>query len=287
MKLKLFSIALLVSFVGCKQISDKQESHNEITIQQTSSFSDTLNQLKKITDIKVPSGYARQEAIAGSFMEYLRNLPIKDDRIVTLYNGLPKFNQLAHFAILDIDVGDRDLQQCADAVMRLRAEYLFHNKYFDKIHFNFTSGHKASYTQYAKGYRPKINGNQVVWKLSAGEDHSYKNFRKYMDLVFSYAGSYSLDKELKRVSETCDIKPGDVFIQGGFPGHAVIVVDIAKHEKSNKKIFMLAQSYMPAQEIHILKNPKNKELSPWYPCDFQGELKTPEWTFKKSDLKRW
>ena len=65
-------------------------------------------------------------------------------------------------------------------------------------------------------------------------------------MVFSYAGTASLSRELAPVNYQ-DMKIGDVFIQGGHPGHAVIVVDIAVHPKTKKKVFLLAQSYMPAQ----------------------------------------
>jgi len=80
---------------------------------------------------------------------------------------------------------------------------------------------------------------------------------------------------------------GDVFIQGGSPGHCVIVVDMAHDPKTGEKIFILAQSYMPAQDIQILKNPSNAAISPWYSVDFGDVLKTPEWTFTKGDLKRF
>jgi len=46
------------------------------------------------------------------------------------------------------------------------------------------------------------------------------------------------------------------------PGHAVIVVDMAEDAKG-QRAFLLAQSYMPAQDIHILKNPMDADLSPW------------------------
>ncbi|MBI5916420.1 MAG: hypothetical protein HY842_13670, partial [Bacteroidetes bacterium] len=52
-----------------------------------------------------------------------------------------------------------------------------------------------------------------------------------------------------------------------------------------EKVFMLAQSYMPAQEIHVLVNPNDAELSPWYGADFGEELFTPEWTFNREMLK--
>lgn len=84
-----------------------------------------------------------------------------------------------------------------------------------------------------------------------------------------------------------DMQPGDVFIKGGSPGHAVIVVDMATDVKTGKKMFMLAQSYMPAQEIQVLKNPNNSLLSPWYSLDFGDNLETPEWDFTSKELKRF
>ena len=85
------------------------------------------------------------------------------------------------------------------------------------------------------------------------------------------------------------LQAGDVFIKGGSPGHAVIVVDVAIHPKTKKKVFLLAQSYMPAQQIHILVNPANRNLSPWYELTDtdSGRLYTPEWTFEKKELKRF
>ena len=81
---------------------------------------------------------------------------------------------------------------------------------------------------------------------------------------------------------------GDVLIEGGSPGHAVLVVDMARDTISGDRLFMLAQSYMPAQEIHILKNPSAPEQSPWYRLKaIQKEARTPEWTFDREDLKRF
>ena len=105
-------------------------------------------------------------------------------------------------------------------------------------------------------------------------------------MVFNYAGTASLSKEMNPISIS-NIQIGDVFIKGGFPGHAVIVVDMATN--GNKKIFLLAQSYMPAQDLQILINPsissKNKVF--WYSADNLSLLETPEWTFKSSELKRF
>ncbi len=170
--------------------------------------------------------------------------------------------------------------------MRLRAEYLFDQKKYDSIHFNFTNGFKAAYSNWRKGKRIVVAGNNVSWKHKAQPSDSKKDFWKYLEMVFSYAGTASLSKELKSISIE-ELRIGDVFIQGGFPGHAVIVIDVAISQNKEEKIFMLAQSYMPAQEIQILKNPNNVDLGPWYSSDITNELRIPEWTFKKTDLKRF
>ena len=49
---------------------------------------------------------------------------------------------------------------------------------------------------------------------------------------------------------------GDVLIQGGSPGHAVIVVDMAENPATGEKLYLLAQSYMPAQDIQSAGEPE-------------------------------
>ena len=224
----------------------------------------------KIENLPTPDGYQRTRTKPSSFGQYLRSVSLRTDNdTVFQYDGQPKYPQNVHYAILDIDVGKRDLQQCADAVMRLRGEYLFANKRYGEIHFNFLSDGKPRY-----------------YKDHAESQHSYKSFRKYMDYIFAYANTASLRQELKSVSLD-QMQLGDVFIQRGAPyGHAVIVVDMAENSEGDK-IFMLAQSYMPAQDIHILKNFNEPSLSPWYSVDFGVTLYTPEWSFYDSDLKRF
>jgi len=234
-----------------------------------------------------PQGYVRKSAPSNSFETWLRNVPLRDQgSAVHLFDGSLKGNQDVHAAVLAFDVGSIDLQQCADAVMRLRAEYLYQKKAYDSIAFTFTNGTKAYYSKWREGYRAQVSGNSVAWIKKTQTDTSYSCFRNYLNTVFMYCGTYSLSKELKTISIE-QIKGGDVFIRGGFPGHAMIVMDVAIHPTTKKKVFMLAQSYMPAQDIHIIKNNSNEELSPWYEIPEYGSLNTPEWTFEVTDLKRF
>lgn len=211
------------------------------------------------------SGFARVPAAPGSWAEWLRGLPMKPEGAPVLtYTGGPKWRQDVHAAVVDIDVGDRDLQQCADAIMRLRAEWQFASGRAGEIAFNYTGGKRV--------------------RFSGGKN--YKGFRKYMTGVFAYAGTYSLEREMTPV-KIADIAIGDVFIRGGFPGHAVLVADMAENNATGEKRFLLVQSFMPAQNVHVLKNPNAADGSPWYPAAFEDDLVTPEWVFSRESLKRF
>jgi hypothetical protein len=243
--------------------------------------------LKAVKDIPTPKGYERSQNVEGSFGLYLQNIPLKKDKTVYLYNGEKKGNQTAQYMVLDVSVGTRDLQQCADAVMRLRGEFLFKQKAFDKISFKSVDGNVMRYVNWANGSRNLLKPQDLTATLKPSADMTYSTFLKYMDFVFAYASTLSLEKELKPVGKISDIKIGDVFIKGGAPGHAIIVMDLAKDKKTGKKVFLLAQSYMPAQNIHILNNPNDAKMSPWYAEDFENQLITPEWDFEKSSLRHF
>ncbi|MDQ0888604.1 hypothetical protein QFZ81_003692 [Paenibacillus sp. V4I9] len=236
--------------------------------------------------IAVPNGYERVPVEDASYGDYLRNLPLKSHGSkVHLFNGELKAKEV-YEAVLDVDVGERDLQQCADAVMRLRAEYLYGSGKYDKIHFNFTNGFKADYATWRKGNRIDVSGNKVSWTKRGAASDSYEVFRSYLNMVFAYAGTLSLSKEMKQVPLS-EMQAGDVFLEGGTPGHAIVVLDMAQNPKTGEKLFILAQGYTPAQDIHILENEDNGEGNPWYSTEFEGKLKSPEWTFTREQLYRF
>ncbi|MCF8298361.1 MAG: DUF4846 domain-containing protein [Saprospiraceae bacterium] len=293
MKISYLFIFIILLTSACGQNSNQSQSLNQDTLTEIQDITkkpyQIINPSGEILETRIlpPEGFQRIKIPDSSFAEYLRKLPLKPHcSSVLLYNGSPMPKHNVYDAVVKLDIGEKDLHQCADAVMRLRAEYLWNQKQYDKIHFNFTNGFQVDYSEWMKGKRIVVKGNKTYWKQSTSPSNTYKDFWNYMEIVFSYAGTLSLEKELKAV-DINDMKIGDVFIHGGSPGHAIIVVDMAINQETNKKIFLLAQSYMPAQEIQILKNPNNKSLSPWYSLEFGEILETPEWTFNKGDLKRF
>jgi hypothetical protein len=204
---------------------------------------------------------------------------------VLLFNGRPKASQGVHAAVVDISTGTKDLQQCADAVMRLRAEHLFATGQQDAIAFSFTNGFRATWKRWRAGGRIRVSGNVCTWVDGATPDSSHAQLLKFLEMVFTYAGTLSLTKELVPATEL-PIEAGDVYIQGGSPGHAVLVLDVARHN-DGRVFFLLGQSYMPAQDFHVLRNTTDPRYGAWFEYGKGAVLATPEWTFQWTDRKRW
>ncbi len=231
---------------------------------------------------KPPKGFVRIPTGSNDFGKYLRKIPLKPPGSPVLYyNNNPIPNQNNHAAVLDISIGKKNLQQCADAVIRLKAEWLFEAKKFELISFHLTNGMEVPFTKWAQGFRIKVTGNQTKWyKRYDQENFSHNSLLSYLEFVYTYAGTLSLANESDHIAYD-SLEIGAIFIQPGSPGHCVIVVDMAINTATGDKVFLLAQSYMPAQSIHILKHTQGA----WFSAK-NGLLNTPYWVFSINDCKR-
>ena len=278
---------LLAAIVQCSSVTTDAEDkiHGVKDVSQDALqdvAQENLEDNTVATRFSVPNGYTRKSYAAGTFGNYLQQLPLKPAGTLTKrYNGETKPNKVAA-AVIDISVGNSDLQQCADAIMRLRAEWLFAEKRFDDIAFDLTNGFNMKYSEWKKGKR--LNSACNGWIAGGTASETHDDFMNYMKKIFTYAGTLSLSKELQS-KNIANLEAGDVFIKGGSPGHAVIVVDVA--QGSEGKVFLLAQSFMPAQDIEILKNLNNAGMSPWFKASEIGILDTPEYDFDWTQLKTW
>ncbi len=122
------------------------------------------NQETISTVYAVAEGCASVEVSDDSYAYYLRNLPLKSAGTeVRYYNGDTKPSGGIYDRVIDMEIDPVDLQQCADAVMRLRAEFLYQANCYDEIHFNFLSdGMPRYFLEYGNGKT------------------DYRTFRKYM-----------------------------------------------------------------------------------------------------------
>jgi hypothetical protein len=256
--------AAVLLLLAC--IDPVRESGNPIP-----AFNSTMRSVKQIP---LPEGFERIFVPENSFAAFLQNLPLRKDKTVYLYNKQPKADQTLHYAVIDISTGDKDLQQCADAIMRLRGEYFFAKKLYDSIRFLKSDRSFYLFSRY----------------LKPGLQNDREQFMQFMQTVFMNCGTYNLEQQLKPVADFTTMQPGDVLIKAGAPGHAEIVVDMALNKQSGKKIFLLAEGYMPAQDIHILLNPLRSTLGPWHEIiDDQADRQiiTASWIFSKKQLRHW
>ena len=237
--------------------------------------------------ILIPNNFKRTVYSEGSFQEYLRNYKLlpSGSKVIN-YNKEPYFYQKGHVGVLDISVPENGLQQCADALMRIRAEYLWDTGQKDKIGFNFTSGDHCSWSMYSKGFRPKVNGNNVSFHRTASEDTSKNNFYRYLNLIFMYSGTQSLFDELDQINSISELQIGDLLIYPGSPGHVIMIIDEIINSNGDK-LFIFAQGNTPAQSVHILKNPNNLRMSPWYDVDIGEYLEISTYYFNEVKFIRF
>jgi hypothetical protein len=187
--------------------------------------------------IPAPPGYHRVKIDA--FGTWLRGLPLLPaGSPVLLWNGKPKEDQTLHEAVVDLDVGARDLQQCSDSIIRLRSEWLWASERQRDIGFHFANG---TFRQWAGGTRAA--------------------FARYLDNVFMYANTASMAREM---ANSDSLTAGDVLVQTGKPGHAILVLDVAENAKG-ERVVLLGHGMIPAQQFHVANNPRgNQALAPWY-----------------------
>jgi hypothetical protein len=239
----------------------------------------------------VPPGFRRVDNEPGSFGEFLRTLPLLPDGApVVDFRGRRLHDDGHHAnisAVADLDVGARDLQHCADAIVRLHAEWRYGKGERD-IGYRAVSGQLLSYRAWVSGERSFVDGKNLVMRRSAAPaTDAHPLFRSWLDDVFSWAGTASIERDGVKVPSLSEVRPGDFFVMSGAPyGHAVLVLDVARDD-SGRIALLLGQSYMPAQSFQILR-PSDAETSWFVLTPGQWSVTTPFWRpFPASSLRRF
>lgn len=167
--------------------------------------------------------------------------------------------------------------------MRLRTEYLFSQKKYSQIEFHFNSGIYYSWADYLKGMRPRFKGrNQNLSHIASSSEISHSSLRKWLDIVYAYANTVSLCKELKTTDR---LETGTVIIFPGNPGHCCMIIDEAVTNIPDT-VYKIAEGYMPSQSIYILSNPYEPEWNPWYHLG-KGEINAASCSFRSYYLKKF
>ena len=242
--------------------------------------------------ILTPPRFKRIPADSGSFAEYIRNYPLKKaGSSVLLYNGQEKQNQEAHCAIFLLPLENHDFQQGAGSVIRFYAEYMYKMGYENKISFPLTHENICEWSEWRKKYlterklKTDLAGNLKKWTKYEEAPSKYEIFKSYIKNVLSNASPLSLMYESEPI-DFSQVEIGDILFDLGKPNFVCLVTDVCKNPENNEKAVLLAQGSAPAQEFHIIKNPKRVN-DPWYYMeDFSVKTKTPEHTYPKDSFRK-
>ena len=234
-----------------------------------------------------PPGFTRVALDAGTFGAWLRRLPLAPPGTsVVSYRGdlILRADHANLAAVVALDIGARDLQQCADSIIRLHAEWLYARGRRD-MSYRAASGTPMPFTRWAQGERMVPEGNALRWAPRARPDAGRAAFRGWLDAVFGWANTGSLARDTDTVALD-DLRPGDFVVQPGAPGHAVLVLDVAR-APDGRRALLLGQGFMPAQSFHVLR-PSGRD-GPWFVVE-PGDraLATPFWApFPWKALRRF
>ena len=251
--------------------------------------------------ITVPMGYERAQVDPDGFAHWLRHLPLKPPgTAVSGFDGKPASLQAGHMAVLDMDaIGPH--QESVQAIMRLRAEYLYHKKRLLAIYFNFPNGQPVEFVKWAQGIKPVIGEDgrpvlgedgKLTWtraNRNLRKDYSYANFRAYMDMVFAHCDARTYMKEMEKGPLMTNLSIGNIFISPGNPARCSIVVDMIERRSNGAKAFLLVQGSTPAQDLYVSRNfrPADTGIFPWFDVRIGQGVVTPEgFRFTRDDLKK-
>ena len=225
-------------------------------------------ELKIYAKFDTPLNYSRQKNLSG-FASWLNNISLKNDNVpVYMKKKKKKANPNIYVGVLDLEQPTKNVQFNENGVISLRAEYFFQTKNYNKL-----------------DALAKIPTNPIPYTKYINGDYSYKKYKEYLTYYLKNSNPSTI-KHLLEAIPFKDLQIGDVLFQkGATKSHAVIVMDVATDNKGNK-IYILAQTYYPSQDIQIITNPSNDYISPWNEAT-EGVILTPEWRFLSSDLMRF
>jgi hypothetical protein len=212
-----------------------------------------------------PDGATRQQA--SPFGDWLlkRQVLGPDQPIRTHSGAIVDHNG----RVVELELVSGDLQQCADSAIRLRAEWL--REQGKPVAFHATSGDLIPWQRYRDGETPYEQGGRLQWKPA-----SPGSWNGYLQRVFMWAGTRSLRLDTVAAKEP---RAGDLLVIPGSPGHAVVLLDVAK--RGDELFVLIGEGYMPAQQFHV-------ELGPyggWW--SLSDGVVLQHWDMREADLRRW
>ncbi|MDR1406197.1 MAG: DUF4846 domain-containing protein [Prevotellaceae bacterium] len=213
----------------------------------------------------VPHGYQRTDTTPASFAFFLRHLPLLPSGTPVKFHDGAANAACSPAAVIDMETGDKNLQQHAQAVMRLWAEYLFEQQRFPDIHFHIDNGERIPYEQWAEGMKLVIDG-KAYWTKTPSNPRQYRTFRRYLNFIFTNSSFRTLAQDVE-LSTAPHIAPGDMLTPGNDTDSVVVMIlDAAVHRQTGEMVVLLVSGGSPAQSLHVLQNTaEDHTAGAWFP----------------------
>jgi len=219
-------------------------------------------------------GYTVFADEAESWTEWLRLLPLAAP-------GTPVRNHRGEIvvpgddehlaAVVAIDIGTQDLQQSADVILRLYAEWRW---WIDDLHMLYLSDTQVELPlqKWAAGERLAASDGKPAWvrQPEPKAKLEYADFRAYLDSVFPWSDSQALLAESIPLDPE-KLAPGSFFLHEGHPAQVLIVLDVAT-APDGKRAMLLAQALNPAENLHVIR--PNRD-SVWFPVRIDQPVRVP------------
>jgi hypothetical protein len=219
-------------------------------------------------------GYSVFTDEPDSWSEWLRLLPLAAPGTpVRNYRGeivVPGDDE--HLAaVVAIDIGNRDIQQSADVILRLHAEWRW---YIDDLRMLYLSDTKVELPlqKWVAGERLIEGEGQPSWIRQAAPTPKLEHaeFREYLDSVFTWSDGRALLAESVPLAPEV-LEPGAFFLHEGHPAEVLVVLDVAT-SPAGKRAMLLAQALNPAENIHVIR-PSRDSL--WFPVRTDQPVRVP------------
>ncbi|MDI6739007.1 MAG: DUF4846 domain-containing protein [Candidatus Edwardsbacteria bacterium] len=202
-------------------------------------------QVRDVSSIPAPPGFARLGYPAGSFCAWVARLPLQQSDSIKTFDGRDVSENYDVLGVIDLPLLFRaDLEQCADWCLRLWAKYHKDSGKLDKL------------------YLFDYNGRKKYFRNSG------KTLARFLKWSMDNANSYSLLKGCAAV-DSGNIRPGDMFVQNrrGGIGHVSMALDACR-DSAGRELYLVGYSYMPAQEFHIERAGAEYGIGGWF--SYQG-----------------
>jgi hypothetical protein len=213
-----------------------------------------------------PAWYARDSVDEGSYVAWLRGLPLLPKNVpATDWQSRQVFAPAEVGGVLDWRLLGAE-EQCADIALRLLAEHARAQNSLSDVWFRSLSGQEIRWSQWLKGiYGTNRDVSSITFREGGVKSGTPEEFDRYLSFVMTYTNTKSMARDWPKIQEA-DLRIGDVIIQphctGQGMGHLSVVVDASQNEAGVRR-YIFVDGFTPARLPVVRQQTTGDQASVW------------------------